>query len=126
MRDFLRLLRFVRPYTVPLLASVVFMAVAGAAHAMIALLVRPILDRVLEPTTPDAPVELFSIFGTPIYLDSLVPPQIHNVWTMTSRNLFEFVLSLFKRCFFYIEYIGHSELLCNLKTVLCLIQHGYS
>jgi len=87
MRDFLRLLRFVRPYTVPLLASVVFMAVAGAAHAMIALLVRPILDRVLDPATPDAPVELFSIFGAPIYLDSLVPPQIHNVWTMVAFGI---------------------------------------
>ncbi len=82
-----RLLRFVRPYTLPLLASVFFMAVAGFAHAMIALLIRPILDRVLNPATPDAPVKLIDILGHPIYLNQLVPPQIHNVWTMVAFGI---------------------------------------
>ena len=36
-----RLLAFVRPYWLPLAASVVLMAVVGAMHAMIALLVGP-------------------------------------------------------------------------------------
>ncbi len=84
MREYFRLIRYVRPYSLHLAASVLFMAVAGGAHAMIALLVRPILDRVLDPGTPDAPVELLRVFGQPIYLDRLVPPQIHNVWTMVA------------------------------------------
>jgi len=52
MRDLFRLLRFVRPYFPALIASVIFMAVAGGAHAMIALLVRPVFDRVLNPASP--------------------------------------------------------------------------
>lgn len=87
MKDLFRLLRFVRPYTVSLLASVVFMAIAGAAHAMIALLVRPVLDRVLNPASPDAPVLLLTVLGRHIYLDQLVPPQIHNVWTMVAFGI---------------------------------------
>ena len=63
------------------------MAIAGAAHAMIALLVRPILDRVLSPETPDAPVELFTFFGKHFYLDYIVPSQIHNIWTMVAFGI---------------------------------------
>jgi ATP-binding cassette, subfamily B, bacterial MsbA len=84
MNDLLRLLRYVRPYTLPLLASVVFMAVAGMAHAMIALLIRPILDRVLDPSSPDEAVELVSVLGKTIYLSDIVPTQISNVWTMVA------------------------------------------
>ena len=84
MSNFLRLLRYVRPYTLPLLGSVGFMAVAGGAHAMIALLIRPILDRVLEPASPDEAVELVSVFGRTVYLNDIVPAQISNVWTMVA------------------------------------------
>jgi subfamily B ATP-binding cassette protein MsbA len=79
-----RLLRFVRPYFGPLLVSVVLMAVAGAAHAFMALLIGPIFDRVLRPDTPDSPVLLFRIPGInhPVYLQQFVPSSIHNVWTM--------------------------------------------
>jgi len=91
VKEFFRLLRFVRPYALALGASVIFMAVAGWAHAMIALLVRPILDRVLNPASPEAPVELIRVFGRPIYLDQFVPPQIHNVWTMVAFG----ILSIF-------------------------------
>jgi subfamily B ATP-binding cassette protein MsbA len=87
MREILRLLRFVRPYTVALLASVFLMAAAGAAHAMIAVLVKPILDRVLDPSSADTPVLLFSVLGRPVYLDSLVPAGIHNVWTMVAFGI---------------------------------------
>ncbi len=84
MRKFFRLLRYVRPYSLPLLASVAFMAVAGIAHAMIALLIRPILDRVLDPSAPEEPVALFSFLGRTLYLADIVPAPIHNVWTMVA------------------------------------------
>src|SRR4029453_11646985 len=39
-------------------------------------------DRVLDPSSPDRPVELFQLpFGGPLYLHQLAPPWIHNVWT---------------------------------------------
>jgi len=87
MKNLRRLLNFVRPYSVPLLASVLFMAVAGGAHAMIALLIKPVFDRVLNPASPDEPVMLFQAFGKQFYLDNFVPPQIHNVWTMVAFGI---------------------------------------
>jgi subfamily B ATP-binding cassette protein MsbA len=82
-----RILRFVRPYTFPLLASAFLMAIAGAAHAMMALLAGPVFDRVLNPSSPEAPVVLFTFLGKPIHLDFLVPSQIHNVWTMVAFGI---------------------------------------
>jgi subfamily B ATP-binding cassette protein MsbA len=83
MKDLARLLRFVRPYWAPLAASVVLMAAVGAMHAMIALLVGPVFDRVLNPASADTPVVLFKlpVGGREILLDQLVPSFIHNVWS---------------------------------------------
>ena len=83
MTDLRRLLGFVKPYWSPLTLSVVLMAIAGAAHAMMAVLIVPIFDRVLDPTSPDQPVELFKLpfLTAPIYLHQLVPSWIHNVKT---------------------------------------------
>ncbi|MBI4875695.1 MAG: ABC transporter ATP-binding protein [Acidobacteria bacterium] len=83
MREMLRLLRYVRPYWLPLAASVVLMAAVGAMHAMIALLIGPVFDRVLNPAAAEAPVELFTLplLGRPVFLYDLVPASIHNVWT---------------------------------------------
>lgn len=85
-RQFLRLLRYVRPYLSILLLAVALMALSGAAHGMIALLAGPIFDRVLDPSTPDVPVKLFRLplTGQPVYLQSLVPSALHNIWTIVA------------------------------------------
>src|SRR5579872_618395 len=79
-----RLLRFVRPYSAPLLLSVILMAAVGAAQGLMAVLIGPIFDRVLKPDSPDAPVLLFKIpiFNHPVNLQDLLPSAIHNIWTM--------------------------------------------
>ncbi len=84
MRHWWRLLGYVRRYVPALIASVLLMAAVGGLHAMIALLIQPIFDRVLEPASPEAPVRLFTlpISGRDVHLDELVPGWIHNVWTM--------------------------------------------
>ncbi|MGI8987957.1 MAG: ABC transporter ATP-binding protein [Bryobacteraceae bacterium] len=86
MKDWLRLLQYTRRYWPILLASVVLMALVGAAQASIALLAGPIFDRVLNPGAAEAPVLLFTVPGIdyPVYLNHLVPPGIHNVWTMVA------------------------------------------
>jgi subfamily B ATP-binding cassette protein MsbA len=85
MKDLGRLLRYVRPYWSPLILSVVLMAIAGGAHAMMAVLIKPIFDRVLEPASPDAAVELFRLpWGTPFYLHQLAPSWFSNVWTIVA------------------------------------------
>ena len=89
MRDWLRLLRYARRYWFFLLLSVLLMAIVGAAHAGVALLIGPIFDRVLNPSSPDTPVLLFTIpvWGHPVYLDQLVPSGIHNIWTMVAFSI---------------------------------------
>ena len=86
MSEFRRLLRFVRPYTAPLLASVVLMAAVGAAQGFMAVLIGPVFDRVLKPDSPDSLVPLITVpgFTRPIYLQDILPAGIHNVWTMVA------------------------------------------
>ena len=72
MNELSRLLRYARPYTPQLIASVILMALAGAAHALTAVLIKPVIDRVLNPATPDAPpqvldrIKLASAAGSPL------------------------------------------------------------
>ena len=83
MSELRRLLRFVKPYWSPLTLSVLLMAIAGAAHGMMAALIKPIFDRVLKPSSPNEAVEVVKLpfSNTPLYLDQLVPSFISNVWT---------------------------------------------
>jgi subfamily B ATP-binding cassette protein MsbA len=84
-----RLLGYVKPYWGALSLSVVLMAIVGAAQAALALLIRPIFDRVLDPSSPDRAVQLFTLpqFGISISLDSFFPSSIHNVWTMVAIGI---------------------------------------
>src|SRR4051812_48178484 len=73
VKELARLLRYAKPYTPQLIVSVVLMAIAGAMQGLTAVLIRPVFDRVLNPATPDAPVELVSFFHWTLYLQDLVP-----------------------------------------------------
>jgi subfamily B ATP-binding cassette protein MsbA len=86
VNDLSRLLAYARRYWFLLTVSAILMALVGAAHASIALLIGPIFDRVLNPASPDAPVQLFTIpvFNWPVYLDQFFPPAVHNIWTMVA------------------------------------------
>src|SRR5262249_38278789 len=91
VKDGRRLLDLARPYWLMLVGSVVLMACVGAAHAMMAFLIGPVFDRVLNPSAPDTPVLLFTIpiFNHGVYLNSLIPSGlgIHNVWTMVAIGI---------------------------------------
>ena len=92
MKELFRLLRYTRPYSAPLAASVVLMAVAGAMHALTSILIKVIFDRALDPRTGNEPVELIKVLGHALYLQDLVPTSlIHNVWTMMAS----FILFVF-------------------------------
>ncbi len=115
MRDLRRLLGFVRPYWHVLLGSVVLMACAGAAHAMVALLLRPVFDRVLKPAGPDVPVLLFKVplWDKAVYLNQITPPWIHNVSTMIAFWILAVFLikGLSDFCGNYlINYVGFSAI----------------
>jgi ABC-type multidrug transport system fused ATPase/permease subunit len=53
-----RLLGYARRYTPVLLLAVVLMMISGAGRAMLPVLLKPVFDRVLEPSSPEARVAL--------------------------------------------------------------------
>ena len=73
MRAVKRLLSYGSRYWEHLLASVVLMALAGAAQGALALLIRPIFDRVLVSNPPKGltPLLQHPIWGRQIYLEQL-------------------------------------------------------
>ena len=60
MTELLRLLAYARRYWASLAASVVLMAAAGGSTAMMALLIGPIFDRVLNASAANTPVKLYT------------------------------------------------------------------
>lgn len=89
MTELPRLLRYSRRYAIHLVASVVLMACVGASTALMARLIGPVFDRVLNPASADSPIALFSIPGWKhtIYLNNWMPSSIHNVWTMVAIGI---------------------------------------
>lgn len=89
MRQLTRLLRYVKPYWFQLLASVICMAMVGLLDAFRVLLVGPIFDRVLNPSTQARDLTLFRVpfSHDTIQLGSFVPEHFHNVWTMVAFAL---------------------------------------
>src|ERR1043165_3979799 len=89
MRQILRLLRYIRPYGLQLLASVVLLAMVGLLDAVRVLLVGPILDRVLNPASQSNNILLFTApwSNQPVYLQQFVPSRFHNAWTVVAFSL---------------------------------------
>ncbi len=91
MKFYLRLLAYVRPYTLQALAAILFMAMVGLLDAFRILLVKPIFDQVLKPgdITPKLPLFHFVVANHTVQLNlgQLVPGHFHNAWTMVAFAL---------------------------------------
>jgi len=89
MRQLTRLLRYAVPYWGQILASVLLMAAVGVLDAFKYLLVRPVFDRVLNPSTGSKDIQLFTIPGWqhPVYLQQFVPSHFTNAWTLVAFAL---------------------------------------
>ena len=89
MSELLHLLSYIRPYWRRLGMSVVLMAIVGVCHGLVALLIGPVFDRVLNPKSPEAPVVLYEVpfSGLEIHLNDLVPSWVSNVWTMVAIGI---------------------------------------
>ena len=101
-----RLLGYVRPYTLRLIIGVFLVAFVAAAEGVVALMIVPAVEYVLDPTkvTSQLPLVKLPWNGQTIYLNWFFP-HIHNVATI-------FALSL---CFLYTtkaiaEYIGVTQI----------------
>jgi subfamily B ATP-binding cassette protein MsbA len=82
--EFGRLLRYVTPYKVRLAIGVVCLSVVGLGEGLIALMIAPIVDVVLNPKAPDSRLQLVNNPFTheAIYLNSFLPARIHSVGTL--------------------------------------------
>ncbi len=89
MKRFWRLLLYVRPYALYILASVVTMAIFAAMAALRVLLIKPIIDNVLTSTKSPDQVLVFTIPHTKhvINLQFLIPHHFHNAWTVVAVAL---------------------------------------
>jgi subfamily B ATP-binding cassette protein MsbA len=114
MSDWLRLLGHARRYWPLLILAVALMVIVGASQASIALLIGPVIDKVLQPNAPDAPVVLFKnipFLNQPLYLNQFIPFHIHNVLTMVA---FAIVMVFFLKgacdyaANYLISYAGYS------------------
>ena len=59
-------------------------------EATTALMIKPVVDRVLDPRAPDSRLALLTIPWTnyTVYLNSFFPASIRHVWTVLSISLF--------------------------------------
>ncbi len=89
MKGIARLLRYMRPFWVETLLSVLLMAVVGAMQAFRVLLIKPIVDNVLSPAASPAKVLVFTIPHTAVHVDMQrwLPPYFHNAWTVVAMAL---------------------------------------
>jgi ATP-binding cassette, subfamily B, bacterial MsbA len=117
-----RLLGYVKPYRFSLAVGVVLLAVVGIAEAVIALMIKPIVDRVLNPAAPDSNVLLFQFphGGPAIYLNRFFPHSVHNVWPIVAISLL--VVFLVKSLAEFggstlIQFVGHRAI-THLRNVV--------
>jgi subfamily B ATP-binding cassette protein MsbA len=89
MRQLTRLLRYVRPFLLQLFPGVALLAGVGFLEAFRLILLKPVLDRVLNPASGSENILLFTIprIGRPVYLQQFVPSSMHNAWTIVAFAL---------------------------------------
>jgi ATP-binding cassette, subfamily B, bacterial MsbA len=89
MRQLMRLVRYALPYWWQIVSSVLLMAAVGALDAFKYLLVRPVFDRVLNPSTGSKDIQLFTLPGTHhvVYLQQFVPARFTNAWAAVAFAL---------------------------------------
>jgi len=89
MRQLMRLVRYVFPFLVQLLPGVLLLAGVGFLEAFRLMLLKPVLDRVLNPSSGSDNIVLFTnpTNGAPIYLQQFVPTHFHNAWTIVAYAL---------------------------------------
>jgi len=107
-----RLLGFLRPYSVRFVGAIILMAVVGACEALMALLIRPVFDR-LFVNADSGPILLFRwpFSGRGVYLQNFLPHHLHNVWTVVAVAIIAVTAAKGMSEYFatyLVNYVGHS------------------
>jgi subfamily B ATP-binding cassette protein MsbA len=109
------LLSYVRPYAGRMTLGVGLMALVGIAEGLTALMVIPLVDRVLNPANVGPGVALVKnpLTGQMIYLDAFFPQHVQHAWTVFAISLFALFLTKGLAEFFgntTIQYVGHGAI----------------
>lgn len=122
MRQVIRLVGYVLPFLVQLLSGVILLAGVGFLEAFRLILLKPVLDRVLNPSSGSENIVLFTMpqSGHPIYLQRFVPTHFHNAWTIVAYALV--ASTVLKGCFDYVGtyLVNHAGfgMITNLRNDL--------
>lgn len=122
MRQVIRLVRYVLPFLLQLVSGVVLLAAVGFLEAFRLVLLKPVLDRVLNPASGSENIVLFTMpqTGQPIYLQRFVPTHFHNAWTIVAYALV--ASTVLKGCFDYLGtyLVNHAGfgMITNLRNDL--------
>ena len=102
-----RLFRYVRPYGFRMAFGIVMLAAMAVAEGIVALMIHPAVDYVLDPSVVTTALPLVTLpwSGRSIYLSHYFPARIHNVWTVFAISLL--ILYIAKGI---AEYFGTSEI----------------
>ena len=89
MRQVMRLVRYVLPFLGQLLPGIFLLAGVGFLEAFRLVLLKPVLDRVLVPSSGSENIILFHMpdSGRPIYLQTYVPTHLHDAWAIVAYAL---------------------------------------
>jgi len=122
MRQVIRLIRYVLPFLLQLLPGIALLAAVGFLEAFRLVLLKPVLDRVLNPASGSENIVLFTMpqSGQPIYLQRFVPTHFHNAWTIVAYALV--ASTVLKGCFDYLGtyLVNHAGfgMITNLRNDL--------
>jgi ATP-binding cassette, subfamily B, bacterial MsbA len=122
MRQLMRLVRYVVPFLLQLLPGVFLLAGVGFLEAFRLILLKPVLDRVLNPASGSENILLFTMpnSGEPVYLQRFVPTHFHNAWTVVAYALVASTLlkGLFDYAGTYLVNHAGFGLITNLRNDL--------
>ena len=102
-----RLLGYVRPYALRLGVGVILLAVVAIAEGLVALMIKPAVDYVLDPSVVGSALPLGTIPFTnhTVYLNTFLPSSFHNV-----KTIFFFTLLMIFGIKAIAEYLGSTEI----------------
>src|SRR3984957_14238283 len=90
MRQLTRLLRYVRPFLLQLFPGVALLAAVGFLEAFRLILLKPVLDQVLNPVASGSgDILLFTLprINHAVYLQQLVPIHFDDAWRIVAFAL---------------------------------------
>ncbi len=102
-----RLLAYVRPYILRLGAGVFLLAIVAITEGLVALMIKPAVDYVLDPSVVGSALPLGKIPFTDhvVYLNTFLPSSFHNV-----KTIFFFTLLMIFGIKAIAEYLGSTQI----------------